>query len=259
MIHALRRLVAVILVWTSASSPGALAQEDVADVPCERVTLAEKQVYFLAGNVGANHDGDSAKPRPLVLILPGGDGGEAFKPFVLRIVKNVLPPDAVVAQLVAVPSEKLKQIVWPTSKAPDAKQKFTTESFIEAVVADVRKRANIDRKRVMALGWSSSGPALYASAATKGSPVKGYFIAMSVFRPADLPEPKEVKSKRFYLLHSPDDKVCPYRMAQQARTKLAELGAPVTLADYADGHGWHGDVFGMIRTGIEWLEKPKDK
>jgi predicted esterase len=41
-----------------------------------------------------------------------------------------------------------------------------------------------------------------------------------------------------------------------AKNQLSKAGAAVTLTDYAGGHGWQGDVFGNIRSGIEWLEQP---
>jgi hypothetical protein len=31
------------------------------------------------------------------------------------------------------------------------------------------------------------------------------------------------------------------------------VGAVVHLETYDGGHGWHGDVFGMIRRAAEWL------
>ena len=41
---------------------------------------------------------------------------------------------------------------------------------------------------------------------------------------------------------------------EAARDQLAAKGAKTTLATYEGGHGWHGDVFGEIRTGVQWLE-----
>ena len=35
----------------------------------------------------------------------------------------------------------------------------------------------------------------------------------------------------------------------------AVMGPLVEFATYEGGHGWKGDVFGNIRTGVEWLEK----
>jgi predicted esterase len=242
----------LIIVSLLALVPGAFAQEDVADVSSERIQLGEKQVYFL---IGANAERKETGARPLLLILPGGSGGEDFNPFVRRIWKNALPKEFVVAQLVAVPSDDAKQIVWPTAKLGHKKQNFTTESFMADVVADVSKRMKIDAKRVYALGWSSSGPALYASSATEGSPVSGYFVAMSVFKADQLPKPAAMKTKRFYIFHSPDDRVCPIAMAKLAETQLKKLGAKVTLVEYQGGHGWRGDVFGNIRAGMQWLGK----
>ena len=39
-----------------------------------------------------------------------------------------------------------------------------------------------------------------------------------------------------------------------ARDSLREAGAKVEFVEYNGGHGWHGDVFGNLRKGIEWLE-----
>ena len=226
-----------------------MGQEDIADVPSERIGLAEKQEYFLIGV-----DAKNKEPRPLLLVLPGGDGSEQFNPFVKRIWKNVVP-EFVVAQLVSVPAEEKGNIVWPSQKLKHKKQDFSTESFIAAVVKDVSARAKIDPQRVYALGWSSGGPPLYASAASENSPVKGFFVAMSVFKPAEMPRPPAVSGKRFYISHSPEDRVCPIAMARQAKAQLANLGAGTTLVEYGGGHGWKGNVFGDIRAGIDWLEK----
>jgi poly(3-hydroxybutyrate) depolymerase len=84
-------------------------------------------------------------------------------------------------------SDKKNQIVWPTAKDTEPKQKFKTEQFIEAVVKDVKAKQKIDENKVFALGWSSGGPAVYASALQKDSPLAGAFVAMSVFVPAKLP------------------------------------------------------------------------
>jgi predicted esterase len=51
--------------------------------------------------------------------------------------------------------------------------------------------------------------------------------------------------------------VCKYLFVNMAKTQLTKTGATVQTADYDGGHGWHGDVFGNIRKGIEWLEKSK--
>jgi predicted esterase len=233
----------------------ARAQEDVADVPSQAlyVTGNEQQRYFLIGL----SDGRKAPAGGygLLLVLPGGDGGPDFNPFVKRIWKNALPPGSLIAQLLAVPSDNPKQIVWPTAKAPDPKQTFATEDFLAAVVKDVKAKQPINEAKVFALAWSSGGPAVYTAMLLKETPLKGAFVAMSVFVPLHLPPLANAKGRAFYLLQSPQDQVTRYSFAQAARMQLGDAGAKVKLTDYDGGHGWHGDVFGNIRGGIEWLEK----
>ena len=142
--------VMLLVMWCGLSP--CRAQDDVADVPCEdlRVGGNEQQRYFLIG-LTANEK----QPKdgfPLLLILPGGDGSADFNPFVKRIWKNALPEGMLVAQLVAVASDNKDQIVWPTAKDKEPKQKFTTEAFIKAVVTDIKAKHKIDDAKVYALG-----------------------------------------------------------------------------------------------------------
>src|SRR5215217_227700 len=179
------RLVALTLVFTLV--PLARAQEDVANVPCQDLRVAgnDQQRYFLIGPDAAQKP--PASGYGLLLVLPGGDGGADFNAFVKRIWQNALPEGYLIAQLVAVPSDNPKQIVWPTAKDVEPKQKFKTEEFIAAIVKDVGAKQKIDDAKVFALGWSSGGPAVYAAALAKETPLKGAFVAMSVFVPARLP------------------------------------------------------------------------
>lgn len=77
---------------------------------------------------------------------------------------------------------------------------------------------------------------------------------MSVFSPAGLPL-ENAKDRAFYIYHSPEDRVCRYRIAQQAERTLKMHGAKVELATYSGGHGWRGPLYQDLRTGIEWLEQ----
>jgi predicted esterase len=174
---------------------------------------------------------------------------------VKRIYKNALSDQYLAAQPIALQWTPDQQIVWPTKTNPVAKMKFSTEEFVEAVIEDVAKKQNVDRTKVFTLSWSSSGPAAYATSLQNKRSVTGSFIAMSVFNPKFLPPLKQADGHAYYLYHSPDDRVCPYRMAEQAKTSLAENGARVRLETYEGGHGWRGNVYRDIRQGIEWLEK----
>jgi predicted esterase len=107
---------------------------------------------------------------------------------------------------------------------------------------------------VFTLSWSSSGPAAYPISLTSKK-VTGSFVAMSVYKPDQLPKLEAAKGHAYYLYHSPDDRVCPYRMAERAVKELKGAGAKVELKTYDGGHGWRGPLYDDIRAGIKWLEE----
>ncbi|HPF38442.1 MAG TPA: bifunctional diaminohydroxyphosphoribosylaminopyrimidine deaminase/5-amino-6-(5-phosphoribosylamino)uracil reductase RibD [Phycisphaerae bacterium] len=256
-----RSFVLMAISLSSGRLPVARAQtNDVDDAPSTE-RFADKDPhkrYFLIGATTAERAPESG--FRLLVVLPGGDGGEDFQPFVRRIFSKALPDGYLVAQLVAVKWTEDQRIVWPTKKLSVEQQEFTTEEFIESVIRDVKEHCRIDAERVYTLSWSSSGPAAYATALQEKTGVCGSFIAMSVFRPGALPDLKIAKGRSFCIYHSPADRVCPFRMAEQARDALKEAGASVRFQRYDGGHGWRGDVCADIRKGIEWLESmPRKK
>jgi predicted esterase len=233
----------------------AAAAEDIAEVPArlQRAGKDENKKYYLIGdkkNAPAPKEGFG-----LVVILPGGDGSAEFLPFVKRLYKFALPPGYLAAQPVAVKWNDAQEIVWPTAndKNDVSGMKFTTEAFVEEVIDDVTAKYAVDKSRVFTLSWSSGGPAAYPISLTSKK-VTGSFVAMSVFRPDWFPPLAGAKGHAYYLYHSPDDRVCPFRMAEDAKTKLAENGGVVHLKEYAGGHGWTGDWAKDVKDGITWLE-----
>src|SRR5688572_26183509 len=191
-----RSFLAALLVSTPAWTclPGARgegegekAEDEFKGLPHEEKKAGDdaKKRYFLIGP--RETEKAPAKGHPLLVVLPGGDGGDAFLPFVKRIHLNVLAKEWLVAELVSVKWKPDQQIVWPTDRNKVPKQEFTTEAYIEAVIADASKAKKVDPARVYPLGWSSSGPALYAHSLGKAKSVVGWYIAMSVFHPDDLP------------------------------------------------------------------------
>jgi len=233
----------------------AAVKDDLADIPSKKLQAGKdaNKIYFLIGP----REGDKppGKGYKLLLVLPGGDGSEAFHSFVKRIYKDGIPKGYLVAQLVSVKWTPEQKVVWPHGKSSVAKMKFDTEAFIEDVVADVRKQHKIDSKYVFTLSWSSSGPAAYATSLQKKTAIKGSYVAMSVFKKDQLPALSGAKGHAYYIEHSPDDKVCPFWMAEQAKKELAAAKAKVKFSTYAGGHGWQGNVYGRIRNAVEWLEK----
>ena len=236
------------------SSSTCLAQDDIADVRSTKrqVGSEKRQAYFLIP--------PSAKKVPpdgfgLLVILPGGAGGESFHPFVKRIRKNAVPDDFVVAQPIAFKWSSDQRVVWPTEKLTVAKQKFSSEEFVEAVIKDIAATHSIDSQRVYCMGWSSSGPAIYSLALRDKTAVKGSYVLMSVYKPEQLPPIKRAKGRSIYIEHSPDDRVCPYWMAKKGYEALRKEGARTTLATYEGGHGWRGNLYGRIRKALDWLDE----
>jgi predicted esterase len=231
-----------------------MAQADVDGVRAKRFTLepAGLEYYLIAA------DGKLTTPErgyKLLVVMPGGDGSADFQPFLKNIYANVLDEEYLLLQLVAPKWNENQNIVWPTARNRVRGQKASVEEFVKAAVDDVAKRTRIDKRHVYTLSWSSGGPAAYAASLAKNSPITGSFVAMSVFKARELPALKRrAKNQRYYILHSRQDQVCPYRMAVNARDSLRDAGAKVEFAEYEGGHGWHGDVFGNLRAGIEWLE-----
>jgi len=234
------------------AKPGA-AEDDVADVPSLdlRAGKDDNKRYFL---IGAFDKEKAPKDRAgLIVILPGGPCSADFHPFVKRIYKHAIPPGYLAAQPVAVRWTDEQEVVWPTAKSPAAKMKFSTEEFVAEVIDEIAAKHKLHPRRFFTLSWSSSGPAAYAISLSNKK-VTGSFVAMSIFKPQQLPDLKRAKGHSYYLFHSPDDRVCPFRMAEQASKELADHDAQVKLTTYDGGHGWKGDLYGEIRSGIEWLE-----
>lgn len=111
---------------------------DIADVPALDLTADGngRMRYFLIGPRK-----DAVPPQrgfKLVVVMPGGDGGEGFHPFVRRLDKQAMTGEFLVAQPVAVRWTPSQRTVWPTRIHPEPDQAFSTEDFVEAVIKDVR-------------------------------------------------------------------------------------------------------------------------
>ncbi len=229
------------------------AQDDVVDIAAREVRADDdphKRYFMIGPRQGAEPPEDG---YGLIVVLPGGDGSADFHPFVKRIYKFAVPEGYVMAQPIAVQWTAAQKIVWPCAKSKVAGMKFSTEQFVGAVIDDVSRQTSIDPARVFTVSWSSGGPAAYA-VSLKEKKVRGALIAMSVYHPKELLPLSRAKDRAFYVYHSPEDRVCPYRMAEQATRELEKNGAKVKLATYDGGHGWQGPLYDDIGAGIAWLE-----
>jgi predicted esterase len=236
------------------TGPTAAARDDGPAPEDVRIGGDELKRYLLHG--GSKDEKAPASGWKVLVVMPGGSGNADFAPFVGRIRENALGKDWLVVQLVAPvwTAEQAKANVWPTKLNPWPKMEFGCEELFDAAVEDVGKGRKLDPKYLFTLAWSSSGTLAYTLGLRESTPVTGTFVAMSVYKPTTLPNLKGAKGRSFYILHSPEDFI-PIKMAEEARDELTKKGAKVEYATYEGGHGWKGDVYGMIRKGIDTLEK----
>ncbi len=228
--------------------------DDIRDVPSRRIALGgdPNRAYRIVGL-------QAKQPVPpkgykLLVVLPGGDGSDDFRWFIRRMKKNAVPNDMLVAQIIAPrwSDWQANNLVWPTRPNPFYGMKFPTEQLIEDVIADVRRQTHLAPDQIYALAWSSSGPAVYTAVASPRSSLRGAFIAMSVFRPAELPAPSALAGKRFFLYHSSHDFI-PIQQAHEAEQFMRAHGAKTQFREYQGTHGWTGNTFEDIHAGLDWL------
>ena len=232
----------------------AAGQQDVADISSQQLSVAADPnlSYFLIGPV--------AKETPeegygLIVVLPGGDGKADSLAFVKRVYKYSLGGKYIVAQPIAVKWSPQQGIVWPTGSDNLPYVKRTTEQFVDEIIKIVRGQYKINPVRIFTMSWSSSGPAGYAISLQNDSPVVGSYIAMSVFKPQKLGPLTQARGHAYFIEHSPQDKICPLRMAEEAARLLTAEGARVKFNQYAGGHGWRGNIYPRIAAAIQWLEQ----
>lgn len=243
--------------------------KDLLEKLLEEVRAAEPEKPFLIGGDAKKKyflrrpeslkQGDSL---PLVLILPGGNGqAREFLPWLTQLHRE--SGRGMVFAVLSAPvwSEDENRVVWVTtnwmSKYKNAT--FPVERFIGEAVEDLRAKKLFTIEKVLLLGWSSSGPALYSAALEKEKvPYDGYYILSSVFKPEQL-EMKFAKGKKFYLHQGSEDQVTALHFAKRAEKDLKKNGAVVTLEVFQGGHGFAMEnPFESVRKGLDWLlEKRK--
>ena len=240
---------ALIAALSATTTP---AQEPYSRAESFEVRGFDDSRYFLAP--ARAELPEASKGHPLLVVLPGGDGSAEFLPFVQGgIFRGAMPDDFVGVMVTAVRWTADQQIVWPTERNPVDTMRYTTESYVEAVVDDVIQRQRIDRERVYLLSWSSSGPVAFDMSLARRTPFAGFYVAMSVFKPEQAAL-RNAKSRRFVLDQSPEDRVTPFSFADAAKSQLTAKGGLVWLRRYSGGHGWNDSPILRIREGLRWLD-----
>ena len=248
-------LLLLLCCWVAASSAEQPAIDPSLTTEDRTIGGDPTQRYFVIRHQIPSTE--TPKEYGLLLVLPGGPGNADFLPFCANVITLAgTPKDFIVAELVAPVWGKLDNstIVWPGAAFPDKNARFTSEQFLDAVIADVSRLYKIHEGWVFTLGWSSSGHILYNSS-FENSKIRGAFVAMSRFQPAWFAHPENAKGKRYYFWHSPEDSICPFAETESAASFLTEQGAATIVRSYRGGHGWvtftfYGD---RIKEALEWF------
>jgi len=194
-----------------------------------------------------------AKKQSLLVVMPGGPGTRDFLPWVENGILGTAPDDCVGVMVTAAKWRKDQKIVWPTRTGKVRGMRFTTEDYVRAVVAAVRKSHNIASDRIALLSWSSSGPASYLLLTDKKSPFTHGYVAMSVWRALPKKALKGALGRRFVLDQSPDDETTTFPHVRRAFAALDGAGAQVMLSTYDGGHGWQDGPIPRLRRNLKWL------
>src|SRR5262249_47779120 len=134
--------------------------------------------------------------------------------------------------------------------------RFTTEEFVTAVFNEIQQSGAVDKEQAILFGWSSSGPAVYATALSDKAPTAlRYYVLSAVFKPETLPPLNKAKGKRIYIQHGDRDQLIPLRWAEAAERTLTQAQAHVHLERFTGGHGFAmPEVYPSIRQALRWLE-----
>jgi beta-lactamase regulating signal transducer with metallopeptidase domain/predicted esterase len=233
-------------------------EETKEDPEIESIKILDKSAN---GNAYRYIQGGFEQPAEgfkLAIFLPGGDGSAEFSPFIRRVYFAMGEEKGFVyAQGLAPKGSGSENLVWPLARNQREGTKFITENYIRDIIADVKKQTKIDPKHIYLVGWSSGGPASYASL-LRNKEVTGAFVGMSVYRPNQLDSLLLSKGKKLYLFQSPEDKVTKFAFAEQAEKEFKAAGAEVKLVTYPGGHGFaSGDPFGDLAKAFQWLTGEK--
>ncbi len=181
-------------------------------------------------------------PRsPLIVLLHGLSGDEN----VMWLFESALPKPAMVISPRAPYASGFGGYSWTRSAVPrdlDRVDFGESVDLLRRFVPEMIRQYQADAQRVIALGFSQGAALSYALSLREPALLCGV-IALAGFMPdSQLPEQSAAESKDAYprhgylILHGLEDEDVPIERARQARSDLAERGAPIVYHEYSAGH-----------------------
>ena len=165
---------------------------------------------------------DEARAWPLVMALHGGSGNGAD--FLWAWLREARSRGAILIGPTALGR------TW-SLMGPDR-----DSSNLDAIVARVARRWNVDRGRMLLTGMSDGGTFAYVSGLRENSPFTHLAPSSASFHPMLLEgsTPERVRRLPVYLVHGVLDWMFPVDVARTAKAALAAAGANVVYREIAD-------------------------
>ncbi len=197
----------------------------------------------------------------LIVALAGGTGnGEDLTDFWQEAIQKSLKDGYFVALPIAPKWSASQPAAWVTqqSMAQVKDARFSTEAFLDEILADVTARYPIDRSRLFLHGVAEGGMAAYACSLSAVTPFRGFYILSSTFKSALLPPLARARGRAYLIQQSREDKLAPYFQATAAEELLRKQSAVVKLLTYRGEHGYKfaEKPWDQVAQAIGWLESP---
>lgn len=180
----------------------------------------------------------AGQPRPLVLALH--PGGQRMRYYGSAYTKAVVGPAVTTLNAIVVAPD------CPTESWADA----DSDSAVMALLERVMQQYEVDRKRVLVVGFSMGGRGTWFMA----SHHRDFFTA-AIPMAASIGEPTDtLATMPTYVIHSRRDQVVPFAPAEQNVRALERLGRPIKFDALNDlTHYDMVDYVPSLRRAVSWI------
>lgn len=222
---------AVLLMSTTASAQTAGFRE--AALP-----LADGKVMTYAISVPKGEEGTKETPHPLVLALHPGGRQPSYGSWFARTI--VQPALAHLDAIVVAPD-------CPTQRWAETGADQAVMSLLEKVM----KEHNVDRRRVLVVGFSMGGRGTWYFASRHPE----LFTAAIPMAASMGDEPVEkLATMPTYVIHSRADSVVPFAPAEKNAKALEQLGKPIKFEPLDDlPHFSMGGYVPSLQRAVHWV------
>jgi len=197
----------------------------------------------------------------LIIVLADGAGSEQeLTAFWQDAIQKSLKDGYFVAVPIAPRWSASQPSLWLTEQnvGQVKEARFTTESFVNDIAADISKHNPINPDRIFLHGVGEGGLAAYACSLSASTPFRGFYLLSAPFKTNQLPPLAAARGRRYLIQQSKEDKITPYFQATAANELLRKQNA---LVNFISTQGEHGYKFAespweQIAQSIAWLEAP---